>query len=71
MEIEEDIDYASIPKAIKDYIKKNFKNKSVTSALKLTLAKGDVFYETLLGTIQLIFDSKGNFMKRNDDVETK
>jgi hypothetical protein len=63
IETEMEIPVSSLPKAILDYVKKNYKEDEIKEASKIIDAKGIVTYEAEVKGLDLIFDSKGNFIK--------
>lgn len=63
IETEMEISASSLPRGVMDYVKKNYKEDEVKEASKITTAKGIVTYEAEVKGLDLIFDSKGNFIK--------
>ena len=63
VETEMDIPISSLPQGVMDYVKKHHKNHKVKEAAKITSANGTVTYEAEVNGMDLIFDSKGNYLK--------
>lgn len=73
-ELEQAIKSSDIPKIITDYCADKYAGHKISETSKITLANGNVRYETELRKgkehIDLLFDSKGNFISRgNVEVE--
>ncbi len=73
IETETEINVKELPPAVKDYVSKNYKDAKIKEASKITDAKGTVTYEAEIKEKDLIFDSKGKFIKEevqaNDDKD--
>lgn len=54
---------SALPFPVMEYLKKNDKEEEVKEASKITDANGTVTYETKVKGMDLIFDSRGNFIK--------
>ena len=67
IETEVEIAAAALPPSVMDYVKKTYKEDEVREACKITSANGIVTYEAEVKKIDLIFDSKGNFIKAVKD----
>ena len=63
IETEMGIEASALPAAVMAYLKKNYKRDMVKEASKITNAKGILTYEAEVKGMDLIFDSKGNFIK--------
>jgi Protein of unknown function (DUF2874). len=63
IETEMEISVSSLPQGVMEYILKNYKEEEVTETLRVTDAKGIVTYKVEISSFDLIFDSKGNFIK--------
>ncbi len=63
IETEEEIAASALPAGVMEYVKKNYKEDEVKEASKITDAHGVVTYEAEVKGIDLIFDSKGAFIK--------
>jgi hypothetical protein len=70
METEIEIKPSELPKAANDYVAKNLNGKKVKEAAKITDAKGTVTYEAEVDEVDYIFDSKGNFIKKEVENDT-
>lgn len=66
-ESEMEISIAELPAAATAYIKKNHPGVTIKEAAKITKADGEVNYEAEVKDGDLIFDSKGNFLKKVKD----
>lgn len=68
METEEEIASASLPKAVTDYVVRNYAGSKIEEAAKITDAAGKISYEAEVKKgkeeIDLIFDATGNFVKK-------
>ena len=67
IETEMEIDASMLPAPVMDYVKKNYKEDEVKEASKITAANGTVTYEAEVKGMDLIFDSKGKFIKSVKD----
>jgi opacity protein-like surface antigen len=64
-ESETDIKITELPVPVLAYIKNNLQGKPIKEAAKITTAAGVVTYEAEAGGEDLIFDSKGTFLKKS------
>jgi len=69
LETETEIKVSELPKAVADYCTKNCAGKKIKEASKITDASGKVTYEAEVDEADYIFDSNGNFIKK--EVEAK
>ncbi len=67
IENEKNIKIASLPAPIAKYVADNYKGKKIKEAAKMTSNKGVVTYEAEVNGMDLIFDSKGNYLKSVKD----
>ncbi len=67
METESKIKVSELPKSVIDYVAKNYADQKIKGAAKLTMAKGVTNYEAEIKGKDLIFDSKGGFIKEIKD----
>ena len=63
METEMEIKASALPAPVMEYVKTNYKEDEVKEAAKITDASGIVSYEAEVKGMDLIFDSKGNYIK--------
>lgn len=63
IETEVEILASELPASVMEYVKKNYKEDEVKEASKITTANGNITYEAEVKGKDLIFDSKGNFIK--------
>lgn len=63
LETETEIEVGQLPQAVVDYVATHYKGKKIKEAAKITDAKGVVTYEAEVKGMDLLFDSKGNFIK--------
>jgi len=63
LENEVEIKVAAFPTPVMAYVKKNYPSNKVKEASKITDANGTVTYEAEVKGMDLIFDSKGKFIK--------
>jgi hypothetical protein len=68
---EVEIKVSALPKAVSDYCAKNMPGKNIKEASKITSVKGEVSYEAEVDGADHIFDSTGNFVKKETDHSTK
>lgn len=71
VQIEEEIPVSSLPKAVADYVTKNYAGKKISEAAKITESNGTVMYEAEVGKEDLIFDVNGNFVKKEVEADDK
>lgn len=57
----------ALPKAVNDYMAKNFPGKKIKEASQITDAVGGITYEVEIKEVDYIFDASGNFLKKEDD----
>jgi len=67
LETETEINSNSLSAPIKVYIAKNYPNQKIKEAAKITDTKGVATYEAEVSGKDLIFDSKGKFIKEVKD----
>lgn len=67
LETEVEIKVSELPKGVTDYLSKNLTGQKTKEASKITDAKGTVTYEAEVGKTDYIFDSNGNFIKKEMD----
>ncbi|MDH6253748.1 hypothetical protein M2347_003475 [Chryseobacterium sp. H1D6B] len=67
METEIPVSINSLSAPIKQFIAQKYPNQKIKEAAKITDAKGIVTYEAETGGKDLIFDSKGNFLREIKD----
>ena len=65
LETEVEIKLNQLPKGVLEYVKANYKGKDVIEAAKITDPKGTVTYEAEIKGMDLLFDSRGKFIKKN------
>ncbi len=59
------IPVSTLPLAVSDYVKANYKGAKITEAGKVTDAKGVHMYEAEVKGKDLIFDENGKFLKKD------
>lgn len=62
-ETETDIAIGELPETVQSYVKKNYKGAKIKEAAKIVKAGGDLTYEAEVNGKDVIFDSKGQFLK--------
>ena len=67
MESETSIKESELPASVLNYVKSNYEGKKIKEPAKITKADGSINYETEVDGKDLIFDSKGNFLKVSKD----
>ena len=63
LETETDITMSDLPKAAAEYLSVHYKGKKVKETAKIVKANGEVNYEAEVNKVDVIFDSKGGFLK--------
>lgn len=63
-ETETTVKTSELPPAAQEYIKQNYKNSKIDEAARIVLASGDTVYEAEVNKKDLIFDSKGKFLRK-------
>lgn len=72
IETEEEIAVAKLPSAVAPYVKAHYAGKKIEEASIITDAQGVVTYEAEIKGMDLIFNSKGEFLKEvKKDKESK
>ena len=67
VETETDIPVTDLPKAVQDYIKKNYSGVKIEEAARIVKANGEVNYEAEVPHKDVIFDANGKFIKEAKD----
>jgi hypothetical protein len=67
LETEEEIKVNQLSKNIEAYVAKNYPNKKIIAAAKITDSKNILTFEAEIKGKDLIFDTKGNFVKEVND----
>jgi len=67
VETETDIPVTDLPKAVQDYMKKNYPGVKIEEAARIVKANGDVNYEAEVHHKDVIFDAKGKYIKEAKD----
>ena len=67
LETETGIDASALPASVKEYIAQNYKGAKIKEAAKLRMANGDDNFEAEVKGMDLIFDSKGKFIRKMKD----
>jgi len=65
--IDEQIVLTAVPYSVTAYVRKNHEGNEMDSASKLTSADGTVTYKTKMAGKDLFFDSKGTYLKSEDN----
>lgn len=60
------IPVSGLPASVHTYVQQHYKGAKITEAGKVTDAQGKTFYEAELQHKDLLFDEKGNFIKKED-----
>lgn len=63
LETEVQVEVAQLPKAITDYVFKQYNGEKITEAMKVKDAQGTTTYTAELKDKNLIFDAEGKFLK--------
>lgn len=66
LETESEIEVASLPAGIADYIAKNYPGQKLKETSKIVTGDGAVMYEVEVKGGNLLFDVNGNFLKKDD-----
>jgi alpha-amylase/alpha-mannosidase (GH57 family) len=67
VETETDIPVTDLPKAVHDYMKKNYSGVKIEEAARIVRANGEVNYEAEVPHKDVIFDANGKFIKEAKD----
>lgn len=67
VETEVEIEMKELPNGIVEYVKTHYKGSTIKEAAKITDANGTVTYEAAIKGMDLIFDTKGKFLKEVKD----
>ena len=67
VETETDIPVTDLPKAVQDYMKKNYPGVKIEEAARIVKANGEVNYEAEVPHKDVIFDAKGKYIKEAKD----
>ncbi|MBA2612671.1 MAG: PepSY-like domain-containing protein [Bacteroidetes bacterium] len=63
LETETEIAVSALPKAVTDYLAKNYAGKKIKEAAKIVDGNGKIKYEAEVDKKDLLFDEQGNFIK--------
>jgi hypothetical protein len=66
-ETEIQVNVKELPAAAINYVRTNYKDAKIKEASKITKADGTVNYEAEVKGEDLVFDSKGNFIRKEKD----
>lgn len=66
IEIVKAMPVSELPAPVLAYVKEHYKGVKITEAGKVTDAQGKSFYEAQVNKKDLVFDEKGNFVKKED-----
>ncbi|HLG02207.1 MAG TPA: PepSY-like domain-containing protein [Bacteroidia bacterium] len=69
VQTEVEISQLMLPSGINAYAQKNLPGKKITEAVKITSANGVITYEAEIGGDDYIFDTEGNFIRK--EIEEK
>ncbi len=64
LQTETEIEASALPKGVNDYVAKNLAGKKIKEAAKIVDSKNAVTYEAEVDEVDYIFDSNGNFLKK-------
>ncbi len=67
VQTEIEIPVSSLPAGVNEYVSKNLNGKKITEACQITNADGNLTYEVEIGKDDYLFDSNGNFLKKDSD----
>lgn len=67
IQTEVEIPVSSLPGGVNDYVTKNLAGKKINEACQITSSDGTVTYEAEIGKDDYLFDSNGNFLKKDSD----
>jgi hypothetical protein len=75
LETEQEIKVSQLPKTVTDYVTKNYSGHKIAEAAKIKDATGKMTYEAEVKKdkeeIDLLFDDKGNFIKKTVEAPEK
>jgi hypothetical protein len=67
IQTEVEIPVSSLPNGVNEYAAKNLAGKKINEACQITSSDGTVSYEAEIDKDDYIFDSNGNFVKKDSD----
>jgi hypothetical protein len=67
VETETSISVTDLPKAVQDYMKKNYPGVKIEEAARIVKANGDINYEAEVHHKDIVFDVTGKFIKEVKD----
>ncbi len=67
MEVETAIATSALPANVREYVSNNYKNAKIKEAAEIILASGELNYEAEVNGMDLLFSSKGIFLKAVED----
>lgn len=67
LETETGVEVTELPKTVTDYVAAKYKGSAIKEAARIENADGVMTYEAEVKGKDLIFDSKGNFLKETED----
>lgn len=68
VQTETEIAVLELPKGVSDYASKNLPGKKIKEASRITAADGSVTYEAEIRGSDYIFDSMGNFLRKETEA---
>lgn len=71
IEKETQMEVTALPKMINDYVTKNYPGEKIKEASKIEDSKNNVTYEAEVNNVDLLFDAKGNFVKKEAEEENE
>jgi hypothetical protein len=67
VQTETEISVSTLPAGVNDYVSKNLPGKKINEASQITLTDGTVVYEAEIGKEDYLFDSGGNYLRKDSD----
>lgn len=67
VQTETEIAVSELPSGVKDYALKNLPGKKIKEASRITAADGSITYEAEIHGADYIFDSNGNFLRKETE----
>lgn len=64
---ETEMDVALLPQPVKDYVASQLDNRKIKEAAKIVEADGSTSYEAKVGRADYLFDSNGQFIRKEEN----
>jgi hypothetical protein len=68
-ETEMEMKLSELPRALQDYLAKNYRGKKISEISKFVRAHGSINYEVVMDGKELQFDANGNFTEQEEEKD--